>query len=259
MTPAAGAGPMRVTWVGHATAVIEVAGVRVLTDPALTPTLAHLRRRGPAPTADDLEADVVVVSHLHMDHLHRPSLRRVASAGRRVVVPAGAAPLVRGLGFGAVEEVRAGDRLAVGDGVAIDVVPAEHSDRRGAHSRVRAPAVGFVVDGAGRRAYFAGDTGPFAAMADIGAVDVALLPIWGWGPWIGPHHLDPATAAAATAALGAGAVIPIHWGTYHPVRARRGDPPWLDRPLPAFRAALAARGLEDRLLALPPGGTARLG
>ena len=132
-------------------------------------------------------------------------------------------------------------------------VPAAHSDRRGPHSRVVASPVGYVLRSGGHSVYFAGDTDLFDELAGLGPVDVALLPIWGWGPSIGHGHLDPERAAEAVARLQAGWVIPIHWGTYSPYGLRRRPPVWLHDPLGRFRDELAAVGLADRLLALAPG------
>jgi L-ascorbate metabolism protein UlaG (beta-lactamase superfamily) len=247
------------TWIGHSTVLLDVAGVRIVTDPALTSTLAHLRRRRPAPSLDG--ADVVAVSHVHMDHLHRPSIRKVVTDRTRIVVPVGAQALLRGLGTGPIDEVGVGDRVTIGDvphRVTIEAVPAAHRNRRGPHSRVAATPLGYVVRWHGGSVYFAGDTGLFDEMVDIGPVDVALLPIWGWGPTIGEWHLDPARAAEATERLRARHVVPIHWGTYSPVRPRRGSPPWLDRPLDVFRVELASRSLADRLVELLPGESTAL-
>jgi L-ascorbate metabolism protein UlaG (beta-lactamase superfamily) len=250
-----------VTWLGHSTALVDIGGVRVLTDPVLTSAVAHLRRHHVVPTPEHV--DVVAISHVHMDHLHPRSLRRVTDATTHVIVPAGAAPFLRRVGSGRVTEVRVGDVVELSGGeaserVVLEAVTAEHSDRRGPHTRRTAAALGYVVRAGGRTVYFAGDTGPFDGMEAFGPVDVALLPIWGWGSSLGEHHLDPVTAAEATARLAAGRVIPIHWGTYSPRRGRRGAPPWLDRPLEEFRLALAERGLADRLVALRPGDAVRL-
>ena len=246
--------PITITWIGHSTVLVEVAGIRLLTDPALTRSLAHLRRRHPTPPVPPV--DVVAISHLHMDHLHRRSLRRVAHATPDIVVPVGSTSLVRGIGFANVHEVDAGDGLDIERGhrsLHIDVVAADHSGRRGPHSRLVAPPLGYVIRAAGRSVYFAGDTGLFGAMAEIRDVDVALVPIWGWGATLGEHHLDPVSAARATALIQPRHVVPIHWGTYSPVRAGRGAPTWLDLPLDQFRAALHAEGLGERLIPLLPG------
>jgi L-ascorbate metabolism protein UlaG (beta-lactamase superfamily) len=220
--------PVAITWVGHASVLIEVDGYRLLTDPALTPRLAHLVRRV-GPVAPIGPVDAVLISHLHMDHLHRPSLRRVAP-GARIVAPSGAAPLLGGVGAQGVDEVVPGDRLRLDgrDGrtaVEVEVVHAEHGSGRGPHSRLRAQPVGFLIRAGGATIYFAGDTGLFGDMAGLGPVDVALLPIWGWGPSLGPGHLDPAGGARATRLVDPRTVVPIHWGTYSPVRVRRDAPP----------------------------------
>lgn len=250
--------PLRITWVGHATVLIEIGGIRVITDPALTPSLAHLRRRRPAPVGDAVEADVVGISHLHMDHLHRPSLRLIAGASR-ALVPSGAARLLRDLGFTDIHEMQPGEHHEItlrGQQLRIEAVHADHSGSRGPHSRVAASAMGYVFRSGGRAVYFAGDTDLFAGMADIGPVDVALLPVWGWGPSLGERHLNPDSAADATLLLQARHVIPIHWGTYSPRRVRRGSPPWLDDPLAAFRTAIDRTAPEQHLIELWPGESA---
>jgi L-ascorbate metabolism protein UlaG (beta-lactamase superfamily) len=248
--------PVDITWLGHSTVLVGLAGVRVLTDPVVTPAVAHLRRH--RPVEPPAAVDAVVISHVHMDHLHPRSIRLVTQRETRVVVPAGAAGLLRRVPATRVDEVRAGDRLEItgrdGSGaVDLDAVPAQHSDRRGPHTRRSAPAIGYVVGGGGRRIYFAGDTGLFDEMDRIGPVDVALIPIWGWGSTLGTHHLNPVTAVQAIERLQAEWVVPIHWGTYSPRRGRAGPPAWLDRPLTDFRQAMDERGWSDRLVALRPG------
>ncbi|MEW2415987.1 MBL fold metallo-hydrolase [Streptomyces sp. NPDC046866] len=214
---------MDITWWGHATCTVVDSGVRVLTDPLFAARLAHLRRRrGALPPAEAAVADVVLVSHLHADHLHLPSLARLAP-GTRLVVPRGARRAVPGLArlarlrSLAVAEVGAGDEVGVRDGVSVRAVRARHDGRRLPFGPHLSPALGYVVQGAGRT-YFAGDTGLFAAMAEeVGPVDVALLPVGGWGPYLGPGHLDAGRAAQALAALAAAAAVPVHYGTYWPV------------------------------------------
>lgn len=242
---------MRVTWVGHATVAIDVGDVRIVTDPALTRRLAHLRRR--VPEVDLGPVDAVLISHVHMDHLHLRSLRRISS-GSRLVAPRGARPLVASCGFGALDDVAAGDHVAHA-GVRIEVVHAVHGSSRGPHSRISAAPVGYVVDTGSARIYFAGDTDLFPEMGELGRIDVALLPIWGWGPTLGELHLDPSSAATAATLIDATTVVPIHWGTYSPVRLGRGSPTWLDRPIAAFREHLDRVGMAERLVPVDPGGT----
>ncbi|MFB7511710.1 MBL fold metallo-hydrolase [Streptomyces sp. NPDC056144] len=214
--------PVEVTWWGHATCTVEDSGVRFLTDPLFTRRLAHLRRRrGALPPADATRAEAVLVSHLHADHLHLPSLARLAP-GTRVLVPLGApaaVPGLRRLGTTAglrLTEVGPGDEVTV-EGVTVRAVPAFHDGRRLPVGPHRSPALGYVVEGEART-YFAGDTGLFDSMAeDVGPVDVALLPVGGWGPYLGQGHLDAGRAAQALAALSPAAAVPVHYGTYWPI------------------------------------------
>ncbi|MEU7681879.1 MBL fold metallo-hydrolase, partial [Streptomyces spectabilis] len=149
-----------VTWWGHATCTVEDSGTRVLTDPLFVRRLAHLRRRrGALPPPEAAVADVVLLSHLHADHLHVPSLARLAP-GTRALLPRGAArsvPGLRRLSHLRFTEVEPGDEVPVGDGgVVVRVVPALHDGRRLPVGPHRSPALGYVVQGAART-YFAGD------------------------------------------------------------------------------------------------------
>lgn len=212
---------VEVTWWGHATCTVEDSGVRILTDPLFARRLAHLRRRrGEVPPPEAAVADAVLVSHLHSDHLHLPSLARIArrAPGTRLVAPYGAAravPGLRRLGL-SITEVEPGDEVAVG-AVRVRAVPALHDGRRLPLGPHRSPALGYVISGAART-YFAGDTGLFDDMADaVGDVDVALLPVGGWGPYLGHGHLDAARAAEALTRIAPRAAVPVHYGTYWPI------------------------------------------
>lgn len=256
MTGPPAGGSTTLTWVGHSSVLIDTGRQRILTDPLLTNRIAHLRRRAGTVTADHGDIDLAVVSHAHMDHLHLPSLRRLDPRAE-TVVPAGTEKLARRSRLAVRSAVAVGDRLEI-DSTVIEVTEAVHKHGRGPHSRVRARPVGFVIATAGLRIYFAGDTDIFDAMAELGPVDVALVPIWGWGPTIGVGHLDPARAARATAMIDPRFVVPIHWGTFSPENGRRRVPTWLDRPSTEFAHELDALGLGDRLLALEPGDSTRI-
>ncbi|MFB8771605.1 MBL fold metallo-hydrolase [Streptomyces broussonetiae] len=211
--------PVEITWWGHATCAVEDSNVRLLTDPLFARRLAHLRRRrGGLPTPADRHADAALVSHLHADHLHVPSLATLAP-GTRLIVPRGApraVPGLRRLTHLPLTEMAPGDETTVG-ALTIRAVPALHDGRRLPVGPHRSPALGFVVEG-GARTYFAGDTGLFDSMAeDVGRVDVALLPVGGWGPYLGDGHLDPGRAAEALARLAPGSAVPVHYGTYWPI------------------------------------------
>ncbi|MEM8620675.1 MAG: MBL fold metallo-hydrolase [Actinomycetota bacterium] len=236
---------------GHASALIEVDHVRFLTDPLLTKRVAHLRRRVALPPAEIADVDAVLISHVHLDHLHLPSLKGIPRS-TTIVVPRGAGALLRRAGFVDVVELVVGAHTDI-DGVFVTAVPAEHHHGRGPHSRVRAKPLGYVIGGAATRIYFPGDTDLTDAMTDLESIDAALLPIWGWGPTLGPGHLDPTGAAAATAAIDPRLVIPIHWGTYAPENVRRIPGDWFERPLTDFEQALDEHDRRDRLHALAPG------
>ncbi|GAA3377672.1 MBL fold metallo-hydrolase [Streptomyces sannanensis] len=214
--------PVEVTWWGHATCTVEDSGVRVLTDPLFARRLAHLRRRrGELPPPEAAVAEVVLVSHLHSDHLHLPSLARLGP-GTLLVVPHGAGRAVPGLRRLAAElglritEVAPGDDMKI-EGLRVRAVPALHDGRRLPVGPHRSPALGYVISGEART-YFAGDTGLFDEMAEaVGPVDLALLPVGGWGPYLGHGHLDAGRAAQALARLAPRAAVPVHYGTYWPI------------------------------------------
>jgi L-ascorbate metabolism protein UlaG (beta-lactamase superfamily) len=237
----------RITWLGHATAIIDLDGIRVVTDPVLRRRVAHLRRHAPAADAPSA-LDAVLISHVHRDHADGPSLRRLPSRVP-VIAPAGSRRTLRRLGVRRVIAVRAGERVAVGAGTVL-AVHADHDGRR-TPVHASAPALGFVVEQAGRRVYFAGDTDWFEGMVDVAPVDAALLPIWGWGPSLGPGHMDPERAAAAASLLRPRLVVPIHWGTYLPLGFRRGHP-LLSDPGTTFAEAMRRRAPGVRVEFLRP-------
>lgn len=244
-----GSSAARVQWLGHSTTIVDLGGTRVLTDPVLRDRVGHLRRRagstdiGPA-------VDVVTVSHLHHDHLDLPSLRRLPPSAP-VIVPRGAGRIVAGAARGEVVEMVAGDEVTLG-GVTVTAVPAEHHPGRFL-SRTRAEPLGYVFTAPGGTVYFPGDTDLHPVMADLPAPDVALLPIWGWGPTLGSHHLDPERAGRAAEILRARSVLPVHWGTFAPLGLGRRPDGWLDRPSQLFHEEMARRLPDVALHLVPPG------
>ena len=200
-----------ITYIGHATTLLEIGGRRFLTDPMLADRLLHIRRVAASPDIAALQGlDAVLVSHAHLDHLHLPSLRRVARTCP-VVVPRGCGQLVRRGGMSDVTEIDAGERIEIG-GVEIAATPALHDGRRWPLGR-RTPALGYVLGGT-TRVYFAGDTDLFEGMRELaGSLDVALVPVAGWGAHLPAGHLDPPRAAEAIRLLEPRIAIPIHWGT----------------------------------------------
>lgn len=251
----AGVSADRIVFLGHATVLIELSGVRVLTDPLLRSRVAHLRRQvPPIPSGLLADIDVVLISHLHHDHLDLPSLR-LLGLDTALVVPRGGGEWLSRRGFTKVTELSVGDGVNIA-GVDVVAVPAHHDGRRpGAPA---AETLGYLVRGR-RVVYFAGDTELFAGMAELApcSLDVALLPIAGWGPTLGPGHMGPLDAARAIAAMRPRIAIPVHWGTLLPVglarrhRSSLGDAPRLF----AEHVARLAPGVEVRILA-PGHGTA---
>jgi L-ascorbate metabolism protein UlaG (beta-lactamase superfamily) len=221
--------------------LIELDGVRVLTDPVLRARVAHLRRvppAGPVPR----NVDAVLVSHGHRDHLDVPSLARFGR-DQRIVVPEGAGRALRRRGFRQVAEVVAGQEIRVA-AIAVRATWANH----GAH------AVGYVVGGS-RLVYFAGDTDVFAEMSDLApGLDLALLPVWGWGRRVGPGHMDPRRAARALQLLQPRVAVPIHWGTLAPLWWRSASRSSAEPALAFERQAREAASSVD-VRVLPPGGS----
>jgi L-ascorbate metabolism protein UlaG (beta-lactamase superfamily) len=244
----------RVTWLGHSTVAVETWGVRFITDPVLRHRVAHLRRD--VALADDAlrDVDAALVSHVHWDHLDLPSLRRLDRA-TPIVVPGGAGGLLRRRGFRQVSELAPGERARIG-AVEVLATHAEHAARRRPWG-ARPMALGYVVEGQAR-IYFAGDTDLFPGMADLGPLDVALVPIAGWGPRTGPGHLDAERAAAAVRLLRPRLSIPIHWGTYSRIATRRREAARARGPVEAFVARAKELAPETRIGVLSPGESIEL-
>jgi len=239
-------------WLGHATVLVTLDGATAITDPLLRRRVMHLRRHAPpAPVPHAL--DLLLLSHLHRDHVDGPSLRRLPAAP--VVVPRGGAGVVRRLRRPDVVEMAAGDRLPVG-GFDVSAVEAEHDGRRSPVHR-HTPALGYVLERGGRRIFFAGDTDDHAGLDALGRLDAALLPVWGWGPSLGAGHLDPESAARVAVRLRAGVSVPIHWGTYLPLGYRRRLD-LLREPGPAFAAAVRRLDPALRVAVVAPGSRVAL-
>jgi L-ascorbate metabolism protein UlaG (beta-lactamase superfamily) len=212
--------------------------------------VGHLRRRYPVPEQHLQEIDAVLISHLHGDHLDLPSLKQV---GRdvRVIVPKGAGSYLKVRRFGQVEELEQGGSTQVGN-LRIEATRADHGGRQLPWVPWTEP-LGFIIDGSDE-IYFAGDTDLFPEMADIGLqLDLALLPVWGWGPTLGKGHLNPYRAAQALEHLRPTRVIPIHWGTYSPVGFELLRPQFLSQPPHEFAGHAADLSPDVQVHILNPG------
>jgi len=248
-----------VTWIGHATVLVQSGGVNVLTDPMFSDAILGAARRfaPPGVTIGRLPPiDVVLVSHNHRDHLDEES---VLLLGPEVhyVVPLGMARWFRERGLTRVTELDWWESTTVpgrrGGEVKVTMVPAQHWSQRGLGDRNQSLWGGWVFDAGGRRFYHAGDTGFPAAFDEIGkrlpGIDVAMIPIGAYAPrwFLAPQHIDPQQAAEAFRRVGARVVLPIHWGTF-----RLSDEPMGEPPGELYRAM----GRDaNRILFLPIGGT----
>jgi L-ascorbate metabolism protein UlaG (beta-lactamase superfamily) len=157
-----------------------------------------------------------------------------------------------------VREIGLGETVSI-RGVEVRAVPAMHDGHRDGRRGPGAEAIGYLISGGGRTVYFAGDTDLFAEMSELGPLDLALLPVWGWGTYVGKGHLDPERAAEAAALLRPRIAVPVHWGTFFPAGLRHLRPRFLSEPPREFArlAGHRAPGVEVRVL--EPGSSTDLG
>jgi L-ascorbate metabolism protein UlaG (beta-lactamase superfamily) len=229
---------LRVTWLGHASFLVQGAGTSVLIDPALGPRISIISRNaGPGLRVDQLpRIDASLVTHNHYDHLDLPTLRAVSAP---VVAGLGTRPTLKDL---PCTELAWWDRMQVG-GLTVAFVPGQHWSRRGVGDINEALWGGFVVEGGGARIYHAGDTAYFGGFHEIGKrfprLDAALLPIGAYDPawFMSSMHLDPEQALQAFVDLGASTFVAMHWGTF-----KLADEP-LDEPPVRLEADRVRRGL----------------
>ncbi len=249
-----------VTFIGHSSFLVQAAGRNLLFDPVFARFLILLRRqRRPGVRVRDLPPiDLVLLSHAHMDHLNRPSLRRVVQETLRqtgkapvAVVPRDVGDVLRGLGFSRIIELSWWERCEVA-GLTITHTPARHWGTRWFMDGHRGYG-GFVVEGGAQRLYYSGDTAYFRGFEEIGErlrPEVALLPIGAYSPdSYRSVHTSPEDALKALEDLGAAHMIPMHYGTF-----------WLSHepmtePLPRLLRSAEQLGLRDRVLPLPEGET----
>jgi len=255
----------RVTMVGHASLLIQVAGLNILTDPVWSERVSPLSFVGPkrvtAPGIrfEDLPpVDAVLISHNHYDHLDLATLRRIEARHRPVMVmPLGTDATVRRAG----RDMRLvtgnwHDRIGIGDGVSVSLTPANHWSARGMGDRRMALWSGFWIHAPGVDIWYAGDTGygDGAVFRDIrarhGSPDIALIPIGAYAPrwFMAAQHVGPEEAVQIFRDVGAGQAVAFHWGTFQLTDEPRDEPPLL------LARALDAAGIDtQRFLALEPG------
>jgi L-ascorbate metabolism protein UlaG (beta-lactamase superfamily) len=248
---------VELTWLGHSSVVLDVAGVRLLTDPLLRRHNLPLRRRGPAPDPRAWErADAVLLSHLHHDHAELSSLRLLP--GVPVLTAPANATWLRRRGIAAATGIGDAWHPVAGSGVAVRLVRADHGSRPMPHRPN--DANGHLVRAPGLRVWVAGDTELHDELADLprlagGPVDVALVPVSGWGPRLSGGHLNPERAARACAMTGARWAVPVHWGTLHAPVGRLLPLGWMDAPGRDFGLAVRRHAPGCTPVVLRPGGS----
>ncbi|MDX1415059.1 MAG: MBL fold metallo-hydrolase [Candidatus Promineifilaceae bacterium] len=243
-------GNYNVTYTGHSTILIEMDGVRILTDPLLRSRVAHLGRLVAVPDIADLNLDAILISHMHWDHLDLPSLR-LLGYDTHIIAPRGAGSYLEKKGFTSVEEIGRYEitRLA---NLAILATPAEHSGDRPFFGP-SVDSLGYLIQGS-KEIYFAGDTDLFPEMEVLSdSTDLALLPVWGYGPTLGAGHLDPYRAAQALPGIDPKVAIPIHWGTYCPIGMVWMQMAFLHYPPHSFQRFAKRLAPEVEIVILEPG------
>ena len=271
--PRAAAGQLSVTWVGHASFLLQIGGLNVLTDPmwsdrASPVSFAGPRRWVPAaiPFEDLPPIDAVLLTHNHYDHLDDLTVRRLTTRvpEARWLAPLGLAPFLRVRGARRVLELDWWEETRL-DALAIGCTPAQHFSARGPFDRNRSLWCGWTIASAARQVYFAGDTGyhpDFARVGDrFGPFHAALLPIGAYEPrwFMRSMHMNPEEAVQAFRDLQAGrpavagrraVLVPMHWGTF-----RLTDEPMDEPPRRATRAWRDAGFSPEDLWTLAHGET----
>jgi len=249
-----------VTFIGHSSFLIQLGGRSILVDPVFAKWLIVLRRlRVPGVRILDLPPiDAVLLSHAHMDHLNRPSLRRIvrrtlALTGKApaAVVPWGVENLIQDLGFSRIVSLEWWQSTRLGP-VDVTLTPSKHWGARLFSDTYRGFG-GYVLRGGGHSIYHSGDTAYFNGFSEIGrrlCPEVALLPIGAYSPDnFRSVHTSPEDALRGFLDLGAKFMVPMHFGTFRLSAEPVGE------PLPRLMAAARKAGAETRICALAEGET----
>jgi L-ascorbate metabolism protein UlaG (beta-lactamase superfamily) len=248
-----GAGQIAITFVNHATFLIQTGGLTILTDPVWSERASPFRRIGPRRVRepgvafDDLpRIDIVLLSHNHYDHLDVATLARLR---RRftptVLAAAGDGRLLRPLGFARLHELDWWDAIELNDALKITFVPTQHFSARGLFDQRKSLWGGYMIETRGRRVLFGGDAGYSTHFADIrtrlGAPDIAMLGIGAYEPrwFMQPLHMNPAEAVRAHRDLGAKQSIGMHFGTFQLTTEA------FDAPKADLERALVESGIPD--------------
>ena len=205
----------QITYIGHATLRLTVDGMSLLTDPLLRNRILHLTRRSVMVEKSLYQdIDIVIISHVHGDHFDIPSLRLI-DRKTTIFAPKGTKGRLARQGYTKIFKMEPGDQHGIGS-LTIETTQAQHGSRF-QHSKSPQGSLGYLIKGS-QTIYFPGDTDIFPGMADLSnGLDIALLPVWGWGPTLGDGHMNPKRAAEALTLLKPRIAIPIHWGTFYPI------------------------------------------
>jgi L-ascorbate metabolism protein UlaG (beta-lactamase superfamily) len=243
-------GRVRITWIGHATFFLQFAGHSVIVDPNWANWHGPVKRqRQPGLLLNEVpEVDLVLVTHAHFDHLHKPSLR-ILQAREGIVVPRGSGKLVKRLGFPAIHEVMIWDELEF-DQLQVIHTPSHHWGARFLHDTHR-DFGGYIVRTGGKSVFHCGDSAYFAGFAEIGKrykIDAALMPIGAYEAPSGRDvHMNPEEAVRAFVDLGAKVLIPMHYATF-PL----GNEPY-NEPLERLLMEADRLGISEQILILEEG------
>lgn len=243
-------GEICLTWIGHASFLVQTRGTNVLIDPNWSKWLKVIKRlKQPGFEIHHLpEIDVVLVTHAHFDHLDRRTLRKVA-ADQPIVVPIGVGNLVHDLGFQIVHELDYWQEVNLG-ALEVALTPCSHWGARFLADRHRAFG-GFIMKMDGRTVFHCGDSAYFPGFKEIGErydIDIALLPIGAYDAPTGREvHMNPEQAIQAFRELGAKVLVPMHYGTF-----RLGYEP-MDEPPARLLAAARAQGIAGKMLVMNEG------
>ncbi|MGH9512076.1 MAG: MBL fold metallo-hydrolase [Terriglobales bacterium] len=253
-------GELGVTFIGHSSFFIQAGGQNILVDPNFARWLFVLKRlRKPGVRLRDLPPiDLVLVTHAHFDHLHRPSLRAIVQHARRrrapvpaIVVPHHVRDLVSDLGFREIIELNWWHNHRWSN-LTVTHVPSRHWGARVLRDSYRGYG-GYVIQDERHSIYHAGDTAYFSGFREIGQrlkPELALLPIGAYSPASFRNvHTSPADAVHAFLDLKARWMVPMHYGTF-----RLSHEP-MEEPLQLLRAEAEAEGVEERLVVLEEGVT----
>jgi len=238
-------GKVRATWIGHATFLIQFGDHAVIFDPNWANWHGPVKRQcEPGLELRNLpDLDLVLVSHAHFDHLHKPSLR-VIQAENGIVVPKGSGSLVRRLGFARVQEMAVWEEAEIG-GMRVVHTPSHHWGARYGADTNRDYG-GFLVGSGHRKVFHAGDSAYFEGFKEIGRreeICIAILPIGAYEAPSGRDvHMNPEEALQAFEDLGAEFMLPMHYGTFplgneHP-----------DEPIERLLAEAERRGIAERVI-----------